>query len=314
MKVLVTGAAGFIGQALARHLKELNIETRGMDLVKCPVEAIERYTGSILDLNDVNHAVRGCDTVVHLAAMLGVRRSEIKKMETLNINIQGTINILEACVKERVKKIIFASSSEVYGRQQKMPICEAAPVNPISIYAVSKLAAEEYVKAYSHNYGFKYSIARFFNIYGPGQVAEFVIPRFIKALKEDKAPLIYGTGEQIRTFCYVDDAVEAASQLLLSNKSDSETFNIGDDQEPITMKELALKIIRLSGKKIEPHFISMAQADRTEERETRQRIPDIRKLRDLLGFKPKVKLDEGLARVMRNGEILETWFDPLERC
>jgi UDP-glucose 4-epimerase len=285
-----------------------------MDLVRSPAESIERYTGSILDINDVNQAVRGCNAVVHLAAMLGVRRTEIKKMETLNINIQGTINILEACVKERVERIVFASSSEVYGRQKNMPLSEETAVSPISIYAVTKLAAEEYVKAYCQSYGLKYSIVRFFNIYGPGQVAEFVIPRFVKAVMEDKSPLVYGRGKQVRSFCYVDDAVEAVAKILLSDKADAEIFNIGNDTEVISIEELALKVISLSKKDLKPHFISMDKADRNEEREISKRVPDIAKAKRLLGFKPKVTLQEGIKKVIQQGRIIETWFDPLERA
>lgn len=313
MKVLITGAAGFIGAALVRHLTGLKIDVRGMDLIRCPVEKIESYTGSILDINDINRVVRGCDCIVHLAAMLGVRRTEIKKLETLTINIQGTINILEACVKEKVKKIVFASSSEVYGKQESMPISEETPVNPVSIYAVTKLAAEEYLKAYRESYGLKYSIVRFFNIYGPGQVAEFVIPRFIKAVMDGKSPLVYGTGDQVRSFCYVDDAVEGVARILLGDKTDSEIFNIGNDAEPVSIKEIALKAISLSGKDINPRFISMSQADRTKEREIPKRIPDIAKARRLLGFNPAITLEEGVLKVMQHGQITETWFDPMDR-
>lgn len=314
-KVLVTGAAGFIGGAFTKLLVERGLEVRGLDdRAKFHTDGIEKVVGSILDVNDVNRAVKGCDYVVHLAAMLGVRRTDIKKLEALTINIQGTVNILEACVKERVKKVVFISSSEVYGRQQIMPICEASPVNAISLYAITKLAGEEYLKAYKDNYKMDYSIIRLFNVYGPGQVAEFVVPRFVRAVMNNKPPLVYGTGEQIRAFCYVEDAADGIARVLLNNNANSQVFNIGNDTEPVTIKDLAHMIISLSGKKIEPKFISMEEADRTQERETLKRIPDISKAKQILGFSPRVRLKDGILKLIEQHEqIEETWFDPMER-
>lgn len=312
-KVLVTGGAGFIGVHLVRYLQEKGLEVRTLDLSKPSVEGIEKLIGSILDINDVNQAVRGCDHVIHLAAMLGVRRTQIMKMEALNINIQGTINILEACVKERVKKIVFASSSEVYGRQVTFPTSEDSPVSPLSTYAVSKLIGEEYVKAFQHHYGLRYSIVRLFNVYGPGQVAEFVIPRFIKAVMEDKPPIVYGTGEQVRSFCYVSDAVRGIDLVLLMERTDSEIFNIGNDAEPISMKDLASKVISIAKKDIKLRFITLDEGGRDQDREITKRIPDISKAGKILTYEPEILLSKGIAEVIKYGQIEETHFDPIER-
>lgn len=312
-KVLITGGAGFIGVALSRCLLRRGFKVRALDLVEPPIEGIEKIKGSILNREDIKKAIGGCDYVVHLAAMLGVRRTEIKKLETLNINIHGTINVLDACIKERVKKIIFASSSEVYGRQEKMPIREDSQLNPSSIYAFTKVVGEQYVQAYYNNHGLQYCILRLFNIYGQGQVAEFVLPRFIKAVMEDKQPVIYGTGQQIRAFCEVEDVVKGISAALLSEKSASEVFNIGNDKEPIKVKNLAHRVISLCGKNIKPKFISLAESDRSPEREITERVPDISKARKNLGFEPKITLEEGILNIIKNGNIQETWFDPLER-
>ena len=312
-RVLITGGAGFIGIPAAIHLKGEGLQVRILDLVKPSIEGVEKLTGSILDINDVNQAVRGCDYCIHLAAMLGVRRTQIKRMETLNINVQGTINILEACIKEKVKKIVFVSSSEVYGRQMVFPISEEALVNPLSTYAVSKLVGEEYVNAFHSNYGLRYSIIRLFNVYGPRQVAEFVVPRFIKAVMQNKPPLVYGQGEQIRSFCYVEDAVKGIVSALLNGGTDSQIFNIGNATEPITIRELASKIISITRKDVEPKFISLSQADRNEDKEIDKRIPDISKARKILGYKPEVSLQEGITKVMEHGQIEETWFDPMEQ-
>ena len=151
MKVLVTGGSGLIGMAVINELIDNNIDVRSMDLTKNTTNGIENYVGSILDINSVNQAVRGCDTVIHLAAKLGVKRTETHRLETLNLNIQGTVNILESCVNNDIEKVIFTSSSEIYGDQDKDQISEDCHRNPKSIYGVTKLASEEYMEAY-HNY------------------------------------------------------------------------------------------------------------------------------------------------------------------
>lgn len=312
MKVLITGGAGFIGSEMAKFLIRKGIEVRTIDLTKSDVEGCEKLIGSILDTNNVSRAVRGCDHVIHLAAMLGVRRTETKRLECLNINIQGTANILESCIKERVKKIVFTSSSEVYGEQTKIPITEQNPLNPISIYAVTKLAGEEYVKAYCSNYGLDYSIVRFFNVYGTGQVAEFVMPRFIKAVLENKSPVVYGSGNQMRAFCHVKDAVRGAYLSLINENANSEIFNIGNDSEPISMKELAKRVIYLSKKNVPIQFIPMDDSDRDKEREIQKRVPDISRAKNILGYTPKISLDEGILDVMKFKKIEESWFEPME--
>jgi len=320
-KVLITGGGGFIGTVLAKNLKSKGLEIRLFDLdftnhkLLCEklgdFPQVERVTGSILDSNALCNAMRGCNYVVHLAAMLGVRRTEMKRVECLNINILGTINVLEACLKERVEKILFTSSSEVYGEIEGLPVKEESPKNPVSIYAITKLAGEEYVKAYADRYGLEYSIVRFFNVYGPGQVAEFVMPRFIKRVLENKPPIIYGDGSQIRSFCFVEDAVEGAVRALLNPIGDNQILNIGNDKEPISMKDLANKIIKISGKKIEPEFIPMVESDRQSSREIRRRIPCIDKARKLLDYEPKVSLEEGIKKIIETNCIIKTWFENL---
>lgn len=310
-RVLITGGAGFIGVAMARELIKAGMEVRALDLVKSPVEEAERLIGSILDMNTISRAVRGCDYVVHLAAMMGVERTEQNKMECLNVNILGTLSVLDACVKERVKKIVFASSSEVYGDQAKMPITEESPLNPKSVYGVSKVCCEEYLRAYKQTYDLDYSVVRFFNIYGPGQVAEFVIPRFVKAMIEDRPPVIYGKGNQVRAFCYVDDAVRGTKLALLSEKANGQAFNIGNDTGPISMKDLALRVVKIGNKNLKPAFIPLEKSDRKPEREILTRIPSIEKARKVLGYRPKICLDEGVLNVIKNSGMIKSRFEPL---
>ncbi len=311
-KVLVTGGGGFIGSAMVNKLVEKNFEVKAFDLgvqiEKSPLpENVEVYRGSILDKNDLMRAMDGCDYVVHLAAALGVKRTEEKRLSTLKINIEGTENVLDACVKNDIKKIIFSSSSEVYGDQSEIPISEENPLNPKSIYAVTKLAAEEYIKAFNKRYGLNYSIVRFFNVYGPRQVAEFVMPKFVHLVKNGIPPKIYGKGNQTRAFCFVNDAVEGTYLALIDNDANSEIINIGNNTEPISIENLAKKVIKISGKDIKPDYVPMEDSDRTEKREIVKRIPDISKAKEILGYEPKISLDEGIRKTLNQNEIRRTW-------
>lgn len=320
--VLVTGGAGFIGLRTSQILLERGFKVKVLDTESSVHESFfkddsilngaQKIRGSILDYNCVCEAIKGCDYVIHLAARLGVKRTEIKKLSCLNINILGTLNILEACVKDKIKKIIFASSSEVYGDQERQPISEENPVNPKSIYAVSKLAAEEYVKSYKEDYGLDFTILRFFNVYGQGQVAEFVIPRFVKSVLEKKPPVVYGDGNQIRSFCYVDDAAEGILLSLENARSNSEIINIGDDKEPITMKDLAERIIKLNGNNLGIKYIKLDDSDRSTDREIYKRIPNISKAKLILKFNPRYPLDEGLRKVIESGNnIVGSWYSAI---
>jgi UDP-glucose 4-epimerase len=311
MKVLVTGGNGLIGKAVINELLRNNLSVRSMDLSKNSTNNIENFIGSILDTNNVNEAVRGCDAIIHLAAKLGVKRTETHRLETLNLNIQGTVNILEAAVKNNIKKVIFTSSSEIYGDQSVDFISEECHRKPKSIYAVTKLASEEYMEAYNHYYGLNYSILRYFNVYGPGQVAEFVLPRFIKAAMDDIAPTIYGDGSQVRSFCYVDDIARGTVLTLLSEESNSQVFNLGNDKDKTTILEAANKVIEVSGRSLKPNLISFNEADRSTDREIRNRVPDISKARKILNYEPKIFLEEGIKRVLAAGKIHDSWIEPM---
>src|SRR5713101_2181442 len=185
-KVLVTGGAGFIGSEITKVCLTAGLDVRVFDLQPARIpNASEVLTGSILDPYEISLAVRGCDYVIHAAAALGVQRTEFNRLECLYINIQGTVNVLEAAVKEKVKKILFTSSSEVYGNGDgTTAIHEESSLNPKSNYAVTKLTGEEYLQAYHQDYGLDYSIVRFFSIYGVNQIDQFVIPRFVKAINQ----------------------------------------------------------------------------------------------------------------------------------
>jgi len=234
-----------------------------------------------------------------LAAALGVKRTEARRLECLYINVQGMVNVLEACVKNKIKKIVFSSSSEIYGNQNKMPILEESPVNPISNYATTKLIGEEYLRAYFEAYSLNYSIVRFFNVYGERQREHFVIPRFVNAVCNDEPPIIYGDGKQVRSFCYVSDAAKGIVNALFCEEANGEVFNIGNNSEPISVEILAQKIISLNGiDSLIPQFIALEDSDRSKEREVYDRVPSIEKAKKILGCKPSVGLEEGLLKII----------------
>lgn len=309
MRVLITGANGFLGHHLTRTLVDKGVEVTAFDIVP-PREQLPHvtyYTGSILDKETLIKRCKDCDSVFHLAAVLGVKRATDNLLKCMSVNIQGTQNVIEACVLSKVPHLLFTSSSEVFGDIDKEGLRENSPFNPKSGYAVSKLAGEEYLKAYHHEYGLNYNIVRLFNIYGPGQVCQFVVPRFISQVLKNVPPTIYGSGEQVRSFCHITDACRALRDICLDNTSHNDTFNIGNDTEPVSMRELAEKVIAVSGKDLSPNFVPFEQSDRLAEREIYYRVPNVDKIRKQLDYSPRMPLEQGIKNVMDSGDLPEEW-------
>ncbi len=313
MKVLVTGGNGFIGSYVIKELRSRGFYVKSFDIIQ-PSELIEgvEYTfGTILDTFSLCECLKGCDAIFHLAAILGVRRTEKQLLKCMTINIQGTINVLEACVRSKVPYILIASSSEVYGDLHTDKIKEDSHFNPKSGYAISKLASEKYLNGFSNDYGLQYNIVRFFNIYGPKQVAEFVLPRFVKMVQKGIPPEIYGDGNQVRSFCYITDACRAIVDVFLNKNLRNETFNIGNDKEPITIKDLAEKVLTIAKSNLIPKFIPFAESDRNTGREIYYRVPDISKLKNAINYTPEVMIDQGIQYIIDGGEIAESWIDTI---
>ena len=310
-KILVTGGAGFIGSAMVRYLLGKNCTVRAIDVdrqisINPLPENVEVVKGSILDVSEMTNAMEGCSYVIHMAAALGVKRTENERLGCLQANIQGTVNVLEACVRDNIEKIVFPSSSEVYGDSKEFPISEQNALNPKSIYATTKLAGEEYLKAYNQRYALNYSVARLFNVYGPRQNREFVVTRFIENVLYNKPPVIYGDGQQIRSFCYIDDIAEGLYLALLNEKANGEIINLGNNSQPVTIEHLAKTIIEIMGENRETRRIDIEDSDRTAKREIYKRIPDISKARKILGYKPKYSLEEGVKKTVE-------WWRRLQR-
>ncbi|MDH5216119.1 MAG: NAD-dependent epimerase/dehydratase family protein [Gammaproteobacteria bacterium] len=313
MKVLVTGGNGFIGKHIVDQLTKQNIEVVSYDLVppSLKLEGVQYITGTVMDEFQLSRSVKGCDAVFHLAALLGVKRADIQLLNCMNINIGGTLSVLKACVLNNVPHVLATSSSEIFGDIAKEKVSEYSQKNPKSGYAVSKLAMEYFLEGFHREYGLNYNIVRYFNIYGPGQVAEFVVPRFVKMVLNGKSPKIYGDGKQVRSFCHITDAAKATVDLFVKNMGVNDSVNIGNDREPVTIAELADKVVVTCGGTQSPEFLDFSESDRNSSREIYYRVPDISKIRQLINYEPTIDLEEGLHSLAYSKDIPDSWVEPL---
>lgn len=291
MKIMVTGGNGFIGHTLVKHLlnngnevividrKPINYKHENLKFVKKSVE------------EDLRFHMQGCDVVYHLAAFLGVNTSDKFPLATLRNNIDGTVNVFKNALDAGVKKIVYSSSSEVYGEAKEIPLKEDSPKAPVSVYGVSKLTAEMYAQGFIKEYGMDINPVRFFNVYGPGQGFEWVISIFIKKVLNNEEPIVFGDGSQVRCFTFITDIV-SGMEIVRKKGKFGEAYNIANDK-PLSMKELAELIIKISGKNLKPKIAGFGVETRPKEREIMKRIPSIEKLK-ALGWKPEVDPEEGL--------------------
>ena len=295
MKIIVTGGSGFIGSNVVKYLSK-NHEVKIFDFKKPNNLDNEFIQGDITDSKHVINSIKDCDVVIHLAATLGVVNTEANPVLTLDTNLGGTINVLEACKINKIKKIIFSSSSEVYGEPLKIPMDENDKPIPMTTYGIAKFAAEEYIKAHSKTFGLQYTMFRLFNVYGDQQATDWVLPEFVSKAISNKDIVVHGDGLQTRSFCYVTDISNAFSLTL--DKANGQLINIGNNHEPITIKELANKIIELSNSKSSVKFIPFEESKRNRS-EILIRVPNIKKAEKLLDYVPKISLEEGILKVIK---------------
>jgi UDP-glucose 4-epimerase len=309
MKVIVTGGAGFIGSHLVDQLLTDGEEVIAIDdLSRGDLSNLSKATQSRNfrfvrgDLNSsefANANIRDVELVYHLAAVNGTRYFSEKPRQVIENNIRTTENVLQAIVKNGVKKIVFSSSSEVYGYPAKFPTPETAQsvFDPPEItrwsYAVSKLSDEHLCFAYNKEFGLGAICLRLFNTYGPrliGTVYGQVVSIFIKRALAGENLEVFGSGDQTRSFCFVSDTVRG---MLLSSKYDgkrAELFNIGNEDE-ITINNLAEKVVRAID---EPDLNVKIDHLPSVPGDSPRRCPSIQKARDKLGYSPKIRLDDGL--------------------
>lgn len=295
MKVFVTGGSGFIGLYLVKRLLGKGHEVKVLDLKKPDVNHnnLEFTKKSIMD--DISEDIKGHDIVCHFAALLGVDNSDSKPLETMRINLEGSVNVFKSAIEAGCKHAIYASSSEIYGEPRELPIKENSVKGPISTYGVSKLAAEIYAKAYAREFNTDIRIVRFFNVYGPRQSNNFVIPTFINDALKNKPLRVFGDGSQTRCFTYVEDAVDGILTVV-EKGSVGEAYNVGNNK-PTTIHELAQTIKELTNSSSEIIKVGFGRETRLKEREIEYRIPDISKMK-ALGWEPKTMVREGIKRII----------------
>jgi UDP-glucose 4-epimerase len=300
---LVTGAAGFIGSNIVEELLARGAEVRALDNFSTGRRAnlepfrdrLELFEGNLNDADLVARAVMGVDYVLHQAALPSVPRSVTDPLASHEANATGTLKVLIAARDAGVKRLVFASSSSVYGDSPELPKHEEMPTRPRSPYAVNKLAGEEYCKVFSGVYGFPAVALRYFNVFGPRQdpASQYaaVIPAFITAALRGQRPVVHGDGLQTRDFTYVQNVVDANLLACDAPEAAGEAINIACGQR-ISLLELLQQIGRITGRHIEPRFDPARPGD------VKHSLASIQKAERLLGFTPSVTFDQGLERTI----------------
>lgn len=306
MKYLITGGSGFIGSHLAESLiargDEVvivdNQSTGSITNLKNIDSKVIFIKGDILDKALLEKCVLESDYVVHLAAALGVLNIVNKPLHSLKINIQGTENVLEFA--DRYKKpVLIASTSEVYGKNDKVPLNEeddriiGHPLKSRWSYSEAKAVDESLAYFYFLENKLPIRIVRFFNTVGPRQVGQYgmVVPRFVTAALRNEPIQVYGSGDQIRCFCHVSDAIRALLLVIDSDKAIGQVFNVGNNQQ-ISIMDLAKKVIEITGSNSEIKKIPYSEAYPVGFEDMQRRVPDISKIRNILGWSPEIGLDQ----------------------
>lgn len=316
---LVTGGAGFIGSNIVEELLFQGERVRILDnfstgkrdnlnLVKDSLQAanksnyidnLEIIEGDIRSYHIVREAVEDVEFILHQAALPSVPRSVKDPLTTNEVNVVGTLNILNAAKESRVKRIVYASSSSVYGDLEILPKTEDMLPKPLSPYAVSKLAGEKYCQVFTMLYGLETVALRYFNVFGPRQDPSSqysaVIPKFINQIKDGQAPTVYGDGEQSRDFTFVKNVVEANLLACKEGLEDlsGEVFNVAFGKR-ITINELVHTINKILEVDISPHYVDQRPGD------VKHSLANIGKARQFLRYEPKVDFYEGLRKLVQS--------------
>jgi len=301
--IVVTGGAGFVGRALVNYLIESGEEVKIFDNFsnssKSKIQQLLKKGASLVegDIRNYQNLERGlskCDTIIHLAAQIDVQKSIINPKENYEINVDGTKNLLKACLKQNVQNIIAASSAAVYGNPSELPLTESSPTIPLSPYGESKLEMEKLILDFSKKHNLNSICLRFFNIYGKGQTDAYagVITKFMKNIREDKPLIIFGDGSNTRDFIFIEDVVNSIKNAIEKIQVKKSVFyNIATGNHS-TILQLAETMLSISEKKLEIIFDHPKKGD----------IPHsqckIALAKNELSFVPKIPLKEGLKRLL----------------
>jgi len=302
-RFLLTGGAGFIGSHIVKRLVGEGAVVRVVDnlstgqvarleTLRCSIEYVEADLADNLVSDEV---VKDVDYVLHQAAIPSVQRSVCDPIGTNRANVTATLNLLESCRKAKVRRFVYAASSSAYGDTEVLPKSEEMPPNPLSPYALQKLAGEHYCKLYYSLYGLETVCLRYFNVFGPGQDphSEYsaVIPKFISKLLINELITVYGDGEQSRDFTYVENVVDANLLALQATKACGKVLNVGCG-ERITLNTLIQLLEEIVGVKAKVSYSASKPGD------VRHSLADINLARRLLEYEPKVMVKEGLRRTV----------------
>lgn len=290
--ILVTGGTGFIGSHLVRRLVEqgehVRVLTRDAKKVLSD-QTVAICSGDLRDEASLSRAMAGVNVVYHMAGYGSPSTAEDGFRQIVDVNIAGTLSLLTAANKAAVRRVIFASSASVYGDSPESPKREAMAVAPQTPYAISKVSGEHLCDILGRRYGIETVVLRYFNVYGPGQPALFVIPRFIDMLRKEERVRLHGGGEQVRDFIYIDDVVTATMQAGTVQRSAGQIINVGSGV-PITIKHVMTELAALLGRTPKIDTVAALPGD------IRESIADITVARETLGYEPAFSFREGLRR------------------
>ncbi len=305
MRILITGGAGFIGVALANKLAALGHEVRVIDnLTAGHPERLDKRVhftrGDVRDIPTLWTVLQKVECVFHLAARVSVSESIRYPVEYNEVNVGGTVSLMTAVRDVGVKRVILTSSGAVYGEQLCQPVAEAAPPHPTSPYAVSKLAAEQYVLTLGELFNIETVILRIFNAYGPGQQVPPahppVVPKFLKQVLTGGSVVILGDGEQTRDFVYISDVVDALIAAIFAVDLNRAIVNVGSGHE-VSVKELVSTIENVVGRE------ARVLHNHTESGGVARLVADIALARQKLGFVPRVDLAKGIRSLWEENEL-----------
>jgi nucleoside-diphosphate-sugar epimerase len=304
-RILVTGGAGFIGSHLAEALLKRGHRVRVLDNLSTGKKEnlatakrssnIEIVEGDIRDQTACKEAMKGIEYVFHQAALPSVQRSVEDPQTTNAVNAVGTLNLLVSAKDARVRRVIYASSSSIYGDTPTLPKIETMPPNPLSPYALQKYVGEQYCRLFSQLYGLQTVSLRYFNVFGPRQdpasIYSAVIPRFITAVGGGKPPIVFGDGEQSRDFTYIDNVVQANLLAMSAQDCHGEAMNIACGSR-ISLNRLLEILAGIIGVKVSPVYQEPRSGD------VKHSLADINRAKEMMNYEPQVSVETGLTKTV----------------